>query len=79
MKESRAPERDLAEIRDRIAKTERELDVLRALPKRQIEGRKGPGLHPEMMAKLEVAGRKWVAYPPSLKSCGVRSGGFGRK
>ena len=54
MKEARAPERDLAEIRERIAKTERELDGLRAAHKKQVEGRKGPGPHPmpEMMAKL---------------------------
>jgi len=60
MKESRAPERDLAEIRDRIAKTERALDGLRAAHKRHVEGRKGPGPHPmpEMMTKLEEAGRR---------------------
>jgi hypothetical protein len=60
MKESRAPERDLAEIRERIAKTEQELDGLRAAHKKQVEGRKGPGPDPmpEMMAKLEEAGRR---------------------
>jgi len=58
MKEARAPERDLAEIRDRIAKTERELDGLRAAHKKQVEGRKGPGPHPAVMAKLEEAGRR---------------------
>jgi hypothetical protein len=58
MKEARAPERDLAEIRERIAKTEREIDGLRAAHKKQVEGRKGPGPHPEMMAKLEEAGRR---------------------
>ncbi len=58
MKEARAPERDLAEIRERIVKTERELDGLRGAFKRQVEGRKGPGPHPEMMAKLEEVGRR---------------------
>ena len=58
MKESRAPERDFAEIREQIAKTERELDGLRAAHKRQAEGRKGPGPQPEMMAKLEEKGRQ---------------------
>jgi len=58
MKEARAPERDLAEIREQIVKTERELDGLRAAFKRQVEGRKGPGFHPEMMAKLEETGRR---------------------
>jgi hypothetical protein len=58
MKEARAPEKDLAEIRERIIKTERELDGLRGAFKRQIEAKKGPGFHPEMIAKLEEAGRK---------------------
>jgi polyhydroxyalkanoate synthesis regulator phasin len=58
MKEARAPERDLAEIRERIVKTGRELDGLRGAFKRQVEGRKGPGPHPEMMVKLEEAGRR---------------------
>jgi methyl-accepting chemotaxis protein len=58
MKEAQAPERDLAEIRQRIAKTERELDGLRAAHERRVEGKKGPGPHPEMVAKLEEAGRR---------------------
>jgi peptidoglycan hydrolase CwlO-like protein len=58
MKEAGAPERDLAEIRERIVKTERELDGLRGAFKGQVEGKKGPGFHPEIMAKLEETGRK---------------------
>jgi DNA repair exonuclease SbcCD ATPase subunit len=58
MKEARAPEKDFAEIQERIAKTERELDGLRAAHKGRVEGRRGPGPHPEMIAQLEEAGRK---------------------
>ena len=58
MKEAGAPERDLAENRERIAKIEREFNGLRAAFQRQVEGRKRLGPQPEMMAKLEEAGRR---------------------
>jgi len=58
MKETGASERDLAEIGERIAKTEREIDGLVAGYKRQAQSRKDLGPHPEMMAKLEEAGRR---------------------
>jgi hypothetical protein len=58
MKESSASESDLAEIRERIAETERELDRSRVAFKRQAEEHKGPGLSPEAMAKLEETGRR---------------------
>jgi hypothetical protein len=57
LKESRAPERELAEIRERIAKTERELHMLPFGAK----GKGGPEAEEqrkhEMMARLEEAGR----------------------
>jgi hypothetical protein len=58
MREAKAPQRDLAEIRERIAKTERELAGLRAPHKKQVEGEKWPGPRPEIAAKLEEAGRR---------------------
>jgi phage shock protein A len=55
MKESDAPEKDMAEIRERIAKAKEELA-------RRVEGLKwaGPSGHPtpEAMAKLEEMGRR---------------------
>jgi hypothetical protein len=58
MREAKAPAKDLAEVRERIAKTERELDGLRAAHRKGFEGTKGPGPHPEMVAKLEETGRR---------------------
>lgn len=58
MKEASAPERDFTEIRERIAHTERELDGLRAASKGQVEGRTEPGLHREIVEKLEETGRR---------------------
>ena len=58
MKESSASEKDMAEIREQIVNTERELDHLRVAFKGQAEGNKGPGLSPEAMAKLEETGRR---------------------
>lgn len=55
MKEAQVPEKSLSEIREQIAKAERELDGLRASHKRQFTEGKGM---PEMVAQLEEAGRK---------------------
>ncbi len=58
MQEARAPGRDLDEIRERIARTERELDEVAAAHRRRAEERKGAEPRPEMMAKAEEAVRR---------------------
>jgi hypothetical protein len=59
MKESGASPEELAEMQVRIAKTEAELDRLHLVQRGYLAGGRAPERpRPEMMAKLEEAGRK---------------------
>lgn len=61
MREARAPEKDLAGIREQIEKTKREYEESRGRGAHMTPffGATGPGLQPEMLAKrLEEAGRR---------------------